>query len=223
MAASELRAWLSEGTLRRDERPAFYVHRQRFGGRARLGLLAAVRLEPWSTGAVRPHEHTMPGPKEDRLQLMQATGADTEPIWVFHPDPGAEMRGRLSVVTERPPDLAAEFTPEGGDAEAHELWRVDAPADVEAIAAAASALQLYIADGHHRYETALHHAEASGGGPDDATRFKLMLLTAEEDPGLSCCPPTGWCAFPMGSIWLPRGWGSQAWDGSTSGWVRSPR
>ena len=188
VAASELRAWLSEGTLRRDQRPAFYVHRHRFGVASRLGLLAAVRVEPWSTRAVLPHEHTMPGPKEDRLRLMQETGADTEPIWVFHPDPGAEMRGRLSVVTERPPDLAAEFTPEGGDAEAHELWRVDAPADVEAIAAAASALQLYMADGHHRYETALHHADASGGGPDDATRFKLMLLTGEGDPGLVLLP-----------------------------------
>jgi len=201
-AAAELRTWLAEGALRQDDAPAFYVHRQTFeapGGEAapirttRLGLLAAVRLQPWASGAVRPHEHTMPGPKQDRLSLMRATQADTEPIWVFHPDPGRQLLGALEAIATEPAHIAATFHPvpntEGEEsAESHELWRVSHPATVARLAAAASAVQLYIADGHHRYETALHHAEEVGGGPDDASRFKVMLLSAGEDPGLLVLP-----------------------------------
>ncbi|MFN2463504.1 MAG: DUF1015 domain-containing protein [Candidatus Dormibacteria bacterium] len=200
-AALALRSWTEEGTLLRDPEPAFYVHRQGFqmqsaaGERrvSRLGLLAAVRLEPWSSGAVLPHEHTMPGPKQDRLDLMRATGADTEPIWVFHPDPGRRLLRLLEFIAATPPTLTAQFSPVAAVAaevvsETHELWRVTEPDTVRSIAAAASAVQLYIADGHHRYETALVHAEEMGGGLDDASRFKLMLLSAAEDPGLLVLP-----------------------------------
>jgi uncharacterized protein (DUF1015 family) len=200
-AAAALRAWIADGTLRQDPNPCFYVHRATFDvpgadgptRMSRIGLLAAVRLEPWATGAVRPHEHTMPGPKQDRLELMRATGADTEPIWVFHPDPGRALLQALEAIAAGPPDLAAAFRPvpglDGAEAvEGHELWRVSHPATVDRLARAAGATQLYIADGHHRYETALHHAGEVGGGPNVAPRFKLMLLSAIEDPGLLVLP-----------------------------------
>jgi uncharacterized protein (DUF1015 family) len=198
-AASDLRAWLADGVLRRDAAPALYVHRHTFaapdgaGRLARLGLIAAVRLEPWATGAVKPHEHTMPGPKEDRLKLLQATAADTEPIWVFHPDLGDAMTSRLKRIVKTEPTLAADFSPVPGageqpETERHELWRIDEPREVKELATVASEMQLYIADGHHRYETALHHAELVGGGPDDPSRFKLMLLSPLEDPGLLVLP-----------------------------------
>jgi uncharacterized protein (DUF1015 family) len=197
-AAAALRSWLGEGVLRQAPRASLYVHRHTFdapgrGRLARTGLIAAVRLEPWSTGAVRPHEHTMPGPKQDRLELMRATGADTEPIWVFHPDPTGEMRQRLESVTAREPLIGAEFVPEADSEEApvaerHELWAVDDPAETLGLAAVAGALPLYIADGHHRYETALFHAEEAGGPDDAPTRFKVMLLSAAEDPGLLVLP-----------------------------------
>ena len=197
-AAATLRSWRDEGVLHLASRAALYVHRHTFelpgkGRLMRTGLIAAVRLEPWSTGAVRPHEHTMPGPKQDRLQLMRATRADTEPIWVFHPDPTGEMRQRLESVTAREPMIDTEFVPEADSdeapaAERQQLWAVDDPSETMELAAVAVALPLYIADGHHRYETALLHAEESGGPDDAPTRFKVMLLSAAEDPGLLVLP-----------------------------------
>jgi uncharacterized protein (DUF1015 family) len=197
-AAAALQSWLLEGVLRHPARAALYVHRHTFEapGRGRLtrtGLVAALRLEPWSTGAIRPHEHTMPGPKQDRLELMRATHADTEPIWVFHPDPTGEMRHRLQQVSARQPIIDTEFVaePDSGTApaaERHQVWSVDDPSEMLGLAAVAGALPLYIADGHHRYETALFHAEESGGLDDAPTRFKVMLLSAAEDPGLLVLP-----------------------------------
>jgi len=210
-AARDLQAWLAEGILRRDVEPSFYVHRETFDVTGagsptpmdRVGLLAAVRLEPWSSGAIKPHEHTMPGPKLDRLALMRATRADTEPIWVFHPDHNRELLAALEAIVAAPPDVKATLHPvpnvDGDESvETHELWRVWYPATVARLAAAASAAQLYIADGHHRYETALHHAEEVGGGPDDATRFKVMLLSAVEDPGLFVLPTHRLVRLPAG-------------------------
>ncbi|HEV1996575.1 MAG TPA: DUF1015 domain-containing protein, partial [Candidatus Dormibacteraeota bacterium] len=210
-AAKELKAWLAAGVLRRDGERCFYVHRETFDvpstgspiRASRIGLLAAVRLEPWSAGAVKPHEHTMPGPKQDRLSLMRATQADTEPIWVFHPDPNRDLLAALEAIAAEPPNLAATFRPvpnlEGDEhVESHELWRVSHPATVARLATAASSAQLYIADGHHRYETALHHAGEVGGGPNDATGFKLMLLSAVEDPGLLVLPTHRLVKLPEG-------------------------
>jgi uncharacterized protein (DUF1015 family) len=197
-AAADLRSWLAENVLRQDERPALYVHRHTFappggaGRISRVGLIAAVRVEPWDKGVVKPHEHTMPGPKEDRLKLLQATGADTEPIWVFHPDPDDNMSSRLRRIVATEPFLAADFHPAGGaggpaQLERHELWRVDGR-EMNDLAAAVSEMQLYIADGHHRYETALYRAEQVGAGPDDPARFKLTLISQLEDPGLLVLP-----------------------------------
>jgi uncharacterized protein (DUF1015 family) len=196
-AAAALHAWLVEGVLRRAEEPAFYVHRHTFevagGSVSRTGLVAAVRLEPWDTRAIRPHEHTMPGPKEDRLELARATHADVEPIWLFHPDPGGELRGAMDRLVAREPILETEFQPEGsGDetvaVERHELWAVTDEATNRDLADVAGRVPLYIADGHHRYETALYHADESGGPEDAATRFKVMLLSAAEDPRLIVLP-----------------------------------
>ncbi|MDP9325873.1 MAG: DUF1015 domain-containing protein, partial [Candidatus Dormibacteraeota bacterium] len=208
-AAKDLRAWLREGVLRQDEQPAVYVHRQTFaapdgsGRMSRLGLIAAVRVEPWEKGAVKPHEHTMPGPKEDRLKLLQATGADTEPIWVFHPDLGDAMTSRLKRIAKTEPFLSADFTAEGGPGgqpatEHHELWRVDDRGEARDLAQVASEMQLYIADGHHRYETALHHAQTAGGGREDPSRFKLMLISQREDPGLLVLPTHRLVRLPEG-------------------------
>jgi uncharacterized protein (DUF1015 family) len=207
-AGTALQAWLKSGVLRKAERPALYVHRHTFelrdaGEVARTGLIAAVRLEPWASGAIRPHEHTMPGPKADRLQLMRATGADTEPIWVFHLDPAGELRARLAQVLLREPLLTAQFRPEPAAdeiaaPERHELWAVEDAAEIVDLSAAAGAGPLYIADGHHRYETALFHAGESDGPSDAATHFKVMLLTAAEDPGLKVLPTHRLIRFSSG-------------------------
>lgn len=200
-AASELRQWLADGALERAGESAFYVHRHTFRGTgtgeaarvSRVGVIAAVRLEPWSAGAVRPHEHTMPGPKEDRLALMRATLADTEPIWCFLPDPDHEVGQALQAITAGAPTFATIYRPVPGvdgesPAEIHEVWAVQYPAAAERLRAALAHNALYIADGHHRYETALHNAREAGGGPDDASRFKMVLISPADDPGLLILP-----------------------------------
>ncbi|HEY8741129.1 MAG TPA: DUF1015 domain-containing protein [Candidatus Dormibacteraeota bacterium] len=202
-AAGELQRWLAEGVLRRGGAPAYYVHRQTFGGTSRIGVITAVRLQPWTEGAVRPHEHTMPGPKQDRLQLMRATAADTEPIWCFHPDPDGEVGAVLNAIIAEEPGLLAKFVPVPGidgsaSPELHELWTIEYAGTLERIRRALNAVQLYIADGHHRYETALHHAAEVGGGPDEATRFKLMLLSSVDDPGLLVLPTHRLVRLPAG-------------------------
>ncbi len=210
-AASELREWLADGALLLGTEPAFYVHRQTFdlpgggvqGKATRVGVIAAVRLEPWATGAVRPHEHTMPGPKEDRLRLMRATGADTEPIWCFHPDGDGAVGHALDAIIAEPPGISVLFQPVPGvdgvaAPERHELWTVQDPDIVERLRTALASVQLYIADGHHRYETALHHAREVGGNPDDATAFKLVLLSSARDPGLLALPTHRLVRLPPG-------------------------
>jgi len=207
-AARALQAWLDDGSLKRPGEPALYVHRHTFtapDGRrlARAGILAAVRLEPWAAGVVKPHEHTMPGPKLDRLQLLRATHTDTEPIWLFHPDPEDRVAMALADLTAlHAADLDAEFAPadgpEAGPTERHELWRVDGADWLQVLTPVLATLPLYIADGHHRYETALTYAEESGGPRDAATRFKLVLLTAMRDPGLLVLPTHRLLRLPPG-------------------------
>jgi uncharacterized protein (DUF1015 family) len=206
-AAETLDRWLGDGTLRAAARPAFHVHRHGFqtvtGRVERLGILAAVRVEPWESQAVLPHEHTMPGPKEDRLALLRATNADTEPIWVFHPDPGSQVRSLLERLIVAEPSLRAEFTPEpiAGEEvapETHELWQIDDESEVAIIREVLSGTHLYIADGHHRYETALLHAQEAGGGVDDAARFKVMLLSSMRDEGLIVMPTHRMLRLPPG-------------------------
>jgi len=194
-AARCLREWLASGVLTQGHEPALLVHRHTFGGgsETRLGVIAAVRLEPWESGAVKPHEHTMAGPKEDRLALASATNADSEPIWVFYPDPMSEVEKLLQSFIARPAWRSCDFAPVSTDAsgaepvERQELWQI-AGNDAERLAARLSALHLYIADGHHRYETALARSRQVEGGNDDASRFKLMLLTSMHDPGLRVLP-----------------------------------
>ena len=212
-AAASLRGWLADGTMRRDEEPGFYLHRHGFelgdGSRVtRVGVLAAVRLEPWESEAVRPHEHTMPGPKEDRLKLARATNADTEPIWLFHPDPASVVRDALARLATGEPTLRTEFVAEPlGDeavaAETHELWRISERAEVEGLHELLLALHLYIADGHHRYETALARAAEVGGGPDDASRFKLVLVSSMHDEALIVLPTHRMLRLPPGQDFEP--------------------
>jgi uncharacterized protein (DUF1015 family) len=211
-AASELRQWLADGALERAGEGAFYVHRHTFKGAgtgeearvSRVGVVAAVRLEPWSAGAVKPHEHTMPGPKEDRLALMRATLADTEPIWCFLPDPDGEVGQALQAITAAEPTFATTYRPVPGvdgeaPAEIHEVWAVRYPATVDRLRIALSRNPLYIADGHHRYETALHNAREVGGGPDDASRFKMVLISPADDPGLVILPTHRLVRLPSGT------------------------
>ncbi|HJW49297.1 MAG TPA: DUF1015 domain-containing protein, partial [Candidatus Limnocylindria bacterium] len=181
-AAKDLGEWIGGTVLRRDERDSFYLHEHEFevAGRrlVRRGILGALRLYPQSEGVVLPHELTFPKAKADRLELLRATRANTSPVFGMFADDGGLMRS-IGEAARTPAGEATIAT------ERHRLERIDDPATVERIAAALRDQRVYIADGHHRYETALNYlAELGDVGPTAPERYTLAFLCALEDPGL---------------------------------------
>ena len=173
----------------RQDAPSLYVYEQTFSvadaERRRMGLLARVRLEPWDARIILPHERTMSKPKDDRLKLFHACAANLSPLMSLYDDPDQELSAILNEATNGAP--TADFADDAG--ERHRLWRLDDPALAQTVAAFFAPRQLYIADGHHRYETSLTYrdevrADRKETFADDATDFVLMSLTAIEDPGL---------------------------------------
>jgi uncharacterized protein (DUF1015 family) len=163
-AGRELADWRQHGVLTRDGEPAFWLLSQDYTGpdgvaRRRSGLVASLRAEPYERGVVLPHERTHSGPKEGRLRLLRATRTQLEPIFLLY-------EGDPLSTPAREPDLES-----GGD----RLWRVeDAPSFDKA--------ELLIADGHHRYETALAYA-AEGGSP-----YLMVVLVPTRQEGLTIFP-----------------------------------
>lgn len=185
-AAAELfDEWLAEGVLAEDEESGVYVYRQDFelGGRrlSRHALFAALRLTPFDAGEILPHERTHRGPKLDRLALMRAAMAQLSPIFLVARDPEQQTRGLFNDAEEGTPILEA-VTPDGTR---HTLWRVlGDPAD--ALCRAFGSEPLLIADGHHRYETALAYlADSVGGG---RAEYVLACIVPATDPGLVVLP-----------------------------------
>ncbi len=163
-AAKTLRQWLSKGPLVRDEGPAFYAYQQEFahGGesyRRRL-LFGRLRLEPWDRGTVLPHERTFRAPKEDRLKLLRSLRLNTSPIFLVYPD----SQQQVSPIVARAAcvEPTVQFSDEDGSA--HSLWRIDDPHVVATISRGLQSEKLYVADGHHRYETALAYSEERQAG-----------------------------------------------------------
>jgi uncharacterized protein (DUF1015 family) len=181
-AAKLLDQWRKEGVLQRDPEPAVYVLRQDFatpdGARyARTGVFVAVAAEPYAPGRVRPHEKTHAGPKADRLALMEATGTMLESIFLLAPDVSGQLRSLLQQATKSEPTVRADL---GGVAIS--LWRVSGAAG-EKIAAAAGSGALYIADGHHRYETAGAYRQRNA-----RAERTIALVVPLGDPGLVVLP-----------------------------------
>jgi uncharacterized protein (DUF1015 family) len=184
-------AWRSDGTLRKDTRPAVYVYEQTYRvpgtdiERTQRGFFARLRIEPFGPGsAVLPHERTMSGPKEDRYRLLRATGVNTSPVVGLYEDPSGTARELLARVTARPP--IADVTDD--DAVRHRLWVVTDEADdgaASALAAAAGSGPVYIADGHHRYETSVRYRDerrmTRSCEPDPPFDFLLMLFLDAAD------------------------------------------
>ena len=178
LAAERLARWRSNGVLVREPDPAWYVMAQQFTlpsgeRRTRRGVFAAVRAEGYETRRIRPHEKTHAGPKADRLALLRATQTNIESIFLIAPDPDRSLARAIAGVTERQPDAGAEL--DGVDIK---LWIVP-----DAAAFAFADAPLYIADGHHRYETASAYALENLA----ADRL-LALVVSARDPGLVVLP-----------------------------------
>jgi uncharacterized protein (DUF1015 family) len=178
-AARTLAEWRSDGTLRKDPRPSVYLYEQRYRvpgttlERTQLGWFARLRLEPFGPGGgVRPHERTLAGPKEDRYRLLRATGANTSPVVVLYDDASGRSSAILATLAAVAPDVDVVV-----DDVRHRLWAVEARSDDDRGALALELLELAgrapvtIADGHHRYETALRYRDE-----------RRMTRSCEEDP-----------------------------------------
>ena len=175
--------WVRDGVLHQDP-PAMYVHEVNFGGRRRRDLIAALRLQPYDDRVVLPHERTHRGPKEDRLALYRATNVSFEPLWFVYEGRESGLARQFDGAVAGAPAVGFRG-PEGTE---HRLWVVSDPAVHSAVHSAFETLPVLIADGHHRYETALLHAEETDGPADAASRFTLALLTDLDDPGLEVLP-----------------------------------
>ena len=175
-------SWLNDGVLAREEEPALYVYRQDFvdnrGERRRVaGVIGALELEEFGTSAgVLPHEKTMAGPKEDRLALLRAIQVNVSPIYAIYRGK-REVAPFFDALEERQPD--ARFADEAGIL--HRLWVVTAPAEIELLSSAVAPGPLVIADGHHRYETALQHARDTGGDRDGSGSIMCFCVDADAE------------------------------------------
>ncbi|HUB06884.1 MAG TPA: DUF1015 domain-containing protein [Myxococcales bacterium] len=193
-AGRAFRQWIAEGVLHADPEPGLYALHQRFewGGRAhvRKGFLARLRLRPFSDGVVLPHERTLSGPKADRLEIFKQTRANLSPIFSLYPDDRGEVDALLQAAVDRPADATATSDDGHGPIE-HRLWRVSGAA-VDRVREAMAPRRAYIADGHHRYETALNYAkwidEQGRADPKAPHHFVLSFFCGMADPGLLILP-----------------------------------
>ena len=166
-AAKNLRAWRESGVIVRDDESSYWALSQTYAGpdgvrRTRNGYVVSLRIEPYDRDVVLPHERTHAGPKEGRLRLLRATRTQLEPIFLLYD-------GARAQIPERKPDLHV-----GGDS----LWHVSEGPDVRDV-------QLLIADGHHRYETALAFHEEDG---TDASAWMMVVLVSTREEGLTIFP-----------------------------------
>ena len=181
LAASRLQRWLTERVLARSDEDALYLYRQEFSHEgtsvARNAVLTALELTGFDQGEVLPHERTHAGPKKDRLALMKACRAQLSPIFAIAPDP----KGQLQELVARPDTGAPILVARTPDDIRHTLWRV--PKAIEGpLLRAAAGHDLLIADGHHRYETALQLAHDL---PERADAGRVLAaIVGEHDPGL---------------------------------------
>ncbi|MHB8377707.1 MAG: DUF1015 domain-containing protein [Dehalococcoidia bacterium] len=190
-AARDLDAWRREGVLVRDGEPAIYRYRQEFewaGSRhTREACFAAVRLEPWGRGVIKPHEHTLARPKADRMDLLRATRTQVSPVYCLY-RPQDDARARLPWEYEG--EVLADFEADG---QRHVISAVRDQAACDALREHIARCDVYIADGHHRYETALTYrdevrARAAAWTGEEPENFVLMALTEAHDPGLLVLP-----------------------------------
>ncbi len=189
-SASALEEWRREGFLKRDEEPSFYRYIQTFPLPGfgmpidRMALITTIKVEPYEEGVVLPHEQTFPKHKEDRLRILEATRAHLECIYGLFEDDDQEV---FKLIQGAAADTVADVT--DADGVEHRLERISDPSVNAKIAADLLPKKVWIADGHHRYETALAframQPESSVDIPED---YMMMALTSISDPGLMLLP-----------------------------------
>ncbi len=186
--------WLKQGVLKVDEVPAIYLHDHYFTYQGmeyrRRGIIVGVRLEEWNKMVVRPHEGTLAEPRDDRVSLLWACQANTSPILALFEDQGQQVASLLAAQERNKPIISSSSA--GG--ESHNVWAITEPEVINQICRSLAHQPLYIADGHHRYESALiyqreKHTLSSSVSGEEAFNFVMMTLVDFSDPGLIILPP----------------------------------
>jgi uncharacterized protein (DUF1015 family) len=176
-----LDAWERQGVWAPDDEPAIYPYEQRYVVGdvtiARMAFIALGEVSDYARGVVRPHERTHAGPKRDRMALLEATGSDTGLLFMLVSDPDGALRAATAPVH---PPIAEARDLRG---EHHRLWRITDPAAVARVQSLMAPRPVIIADGHHRYETAVEYARRHA-----AARWKMMAFCVLEAPGLTILP-----------------------------------
>lgn len=196
-AATAFQQWLKQGVLQYDSASAFYLHEHEFKysdrKMIRRGVIARVRLEPWGSG-IFPHEETTSKAKTDRLQLMRACRASFSPLFSLYRDSDQRIAAILRRAAKEEPAI---LVPAGQGSlpdpdEAHRVWAVADPEVKRELSDLLSAQPIYIADGHHRYETALTYRQERiqerAPGDSGASDYVMMELVEFSDPGLVVLP-----------------------------------
>ena len=187
-AAHTLQSWLKDGILVRETVPAFYLIEHRFehqgGLRSRFSLLARVRLEDFASGHIRPHEMTIGKAGADRLRLLIACNANVSPIMALFRNRGGGVLSPLPDTIDRPTSSAVDR-----DGVGYALWVITDEDVIASISESLADKELYIADGHHRYETALAYQQQQRSAQplstaDAGFNFVMMTLTDANDPNL---------------------------------------
>jgi uncharacterized protein (DUF1015 family) len=182
-AAADLGRWLADGILAADPQPALYVYEQAAGPAVlQRGLIGALGLVPYSAGIVQPHENVMPGPVAGRRQLMEATQANLEPIFLLYENGNGVATGLVDSVADGCSPLAEAITTDGLR---HRLWAITDPAELAAIAADLAPHTALIADGHHRYAAYLEvqrRLRQAGAGPGPWDSGLALLVDSAAYP-----------------------------------------
>ena len=191
-ASDYVKQWLNEGILVREKSPALYLVQHRFTHNDRmfnrLSLMARVKLEDLTTGCIRPHEKTMSKPREDRMRLLKACNVNFSPIMVLFRDKPEGFESLFADIIRKPAPRAVDK-----DGVEFAMWTITDKGTMAKVSKLLSDKMLYIADGHHRYETALNYSlkrrAANPSDSDDAPyNYVMMTITPAEDPNLLMLP-----------------------------------
>lgn len=191
-AAEILKDWLEKGILVKEDKPAIYIYEEEFTAygerKAIKGIICRVKLEKFSKGIILPHEFTLSKAKEDRLNLMKATNCNFSQIYSLYMDGGKNTLGKIDSLSKSEPDIQLQ----DNDNVTHRMWIIKDEKAIADICSDFTDRKLYIADGHHRYETALNYRnylrEQGLAKEGDACDYQMMMLVDMEHPGLVVFP-----------------------------------
>lgn len=191
-AAEILKDWLEKGILVKEDKPAIYIYEEEFTAygerKAIKGIICRVKLEEFSKGIILPHEFTLSKAKEDRLNLMKATNCNFSQIYSLYMDGGKNTLDKIDSLSKSEPDIQLQ----DNDNVTHRMWIIKDEKAIADICSDFADRKLYIADGHHRYETALNYRnylrEQGLAKEGDACDYQMMMLVDMEHPGLVVFP-----------------------------------